>query len=87
MGRQVAAEAVGILVSLPNGETRMMSAGSSTVISKAVIENFAARFLKSPGVVFLNESGNKGGSAGRQGGFDSKRVAFVTDFADRRAGA
>jgi len=48
-----------ILVSFPNRETRVMAAGPSSVISKAVIEDFALRFLKTPGVVFLSESGSK----------------------------
>lgn len=58
-GIVAAAEEGGILVSFPNGETRTMAIGPSSVISKAVIEDFAARFLKTPGVVFLSESGNK----------------------------
>lgn len=58
-GVVIGTEGVGILVTFPNGETRMMAAGESSVISKAVIEVFAPRFLKTPGVVFLSESGNK----------------------------
>jgi hypothetical protein len=53
------AEEAGLLVTFPNGETRIMAAGPSSVISKAVIETFAPRFLHTPGVVFLSESGNK----------------------------
>lgn len=49
----------GIFVRFPNGETRTMVAGPSSVISKAVIEEFAIRFLETPGVVSLSESGNK----------------------------
>jgi hypothetical protein len=45
----------GLLVSFPNGETRRLS----SVISKAVIETFAARFLEAPAVLWLSESGNK----------------------------
>ncbi|HLI12350.1 MAG TPA: BsuBI/PstI family type II restriction endonuclease [Alphaproteobacteria bacterium] len=48
-----------ILVRFPSGETRRMAPGPSSVISKAVIEVFAQRFLKVPGVVFLSESRNK----------------------------
>lgn len=48
-----------ILVRFPNGETRKMAAGPSSVISKAVIEEFALKFLKKPGVIFLSESGKK----------------------------
>ncbi len=46
-------------VTFPNGETRLMLPGPSTVIAKAVIEVFATRFLRQPGVIFLSESGNK----------------------------
>ncbi|MBN1104457.1 MAG: hypothetical protein JXL84_13650 [Deltaproteobacteria bacterium] len=58
-GAVAAAEEAGILVTFPNGETRIMAAGPSSVISKAVVEGFARHFLKIPGVVFLSESGNK----------------------------
>ena len=45
-----------ILVTLPSGETRQMQPGPSSVISKAVIEEFAPRFLEMPGVIWLSES-------------------------------
>lgn len=48
-----------ILVRLPNGETRPMEAGPSSVITKAVVEVFAARFLSNPAVLWVSESGNK----------------------------
>ena len=48
-----------ILVTFPNGETRRMAVGPSTLITKAVIEVFAARFLQDPAVLFVSESGNK----------------------------
>lgn len=48
-----------ILVKFPSGETRRMAPGPSSVISKAVVEVFAQRFLQMPGVVFLSESRNK----------------------------
>lgn len=47
------------LVTFPNGETRRMTPGASTDISKAVIEVFATKFLENPGVIALSESGNK----------------------------
>ncbi|HQS96350.1 MAG TPA: BsuBI/PstI family type II restriction endonuclease [Novosphingobium sp.] len=47
------------LVTFPNGETRRMTPGPSTDISKAVIEVFAKRFLGKPGVIALSESSNK----------------------------
>jgi hypothetical protein len=49
----------GILVTFPNGETRRMAPGPSSVISKAVIEEFAKKFLSSPAVLWLSESGAK----------------------------
>ena len=48
-----------IRVQLPNGETRIMSAGLSSLITKAVIEEFAKRFLRHPSVLWISESGNK----------------------------
>lgn len=48
-----------VLVTFPNGETRRMEPGPSSVISKAVIEEFAPRFLGDPGIIWLSESGNK----------------------------
>ncbi len=48
-----------VLVVLPNGESRQMEAGPSSVITKAVIEVFAPRFLKDPAVLWISESGNK----------------------------
>lgn len=47
------------LVTFPNGETRRMSTGPSSDVSKAVIEVFAPTFLDKPGVITLSESGNK----------------------------
>lgn len=47
------------LVTFPNGETRRMKTGPSADISKAVIEVFAPKFLRKPGVIALSESGNK----------------------------
>ncbi|HSR49752.1 MAG TPA: BsuBI/PstI family type II restriction endonuclease [Acidobacteriota bacterium] len=48
-----------VMVSFPSGETRRMSPGPSSYISKAVVEEFAPRFLGEPGVVWLSESRNK----------------------------
>lgn len=48
-----------VQIQFPNGETRALSAGPSSVIAKAVIEQFATRFLKKPHVLWLSESGNK----------------------------
>lgn len=46
-------------ISFPNGETRLMLNGPSAVLSKAVIELFAPRFLQRPAVLFLSDSGEK----------------------------
>lgn len=48
-----------VSVNLPNGEVRMLSAGPSSEISKAVIEVFANNYLAKPGLIWLSESGNK----------------------------
>jgi len=48
-----------VKVSFPNGDTRLMLPGPSTIITKAVIEEFTAHFLRQPGVIFLSESGDK----------------------------
>ena len=48
-----------VLVTLPNGQVRSMAPGPSSVISKAVVEEFAPRFLERPGLLWLSESGNK----------------------------
>jgi hypothetical protein len=48
-----------VLVKFPSGETRSMAVGDSSLISKAVIEDFAQRFLQMPAVVFLSESRTK----------------------------
>jgi hypothetical protein len=57
--RGVVATEGGVMVRFPNGETRRMEVGPSSNISKAVIEDFAPRFLAQPGVIFLSESRNK----------------------------
>lgn len=48
-----------VLVTFPNNETRNMEPGPSSVISKAVVEEFAPRFLEEPGVIWLSESRNQ----------------------------
>ena len=49
----------GILVTFPNGETRRMAPGPSSTISKAVVEEFAKRYLTNPAVLWISESGAK----------------------------
>lgn len=48
-----------VLVTFPNKETRQMEPGPSSIISKAVVEEFAPRFLQNPGVIWLSESRNQ----------------------------
>lgn len=48
-----------VFVTFPSGETRSMEPGPSSVITKAVVEDFAPRFLERPGVVWLSESRNQ----------------------------
>jgi hypothetical protein len=59
VGKGAIASKGGVMVTFPNGETRKLALGPSSVISKAVIEEFSKRFLGQPGVIFLSESGNK----------------------------
>jgi uncharacterized protein YjeT (DUF2065 family) len=54
-----AASSQKVRVKFPNGEARLMEPGPSSVIMKAVIEEFAPRFLRVPAVVWVSESGNK----------------------------
>ncbi len=48
-----------VLVTFPNGETRLMAVGPSTEITKAIIEVFAPKFMQKPAVLFVSESGQK----------------------------
>jgi hypothetical protein len=48
-----------VQIRFPNGETRSLSAGPSSIICKAVIEEFSPRFLKNPHVLWLSESKKK----------------------------
>ena len=57
--RGAAASGDHVTVTFPNGETRRMKPGPSSVITRAVVEVFAPMFLGKPAVLFLSESGNK----------------------------
>jgi hypothetical protein len=48
-----------VQVILPNGERRNLSTGKSSLLAKAVIEQFATRFFLQPAVLWISESGNK----------------------------
>lgn len=54
-----AASKTGVMVQFPNGETRKLAPGPSSVISRAMVEEFAPTFLQTPAVLWLSESGNK----------------------------
>jgi hypothetical protein len=59
VARGIVSTGEGTLVTFPNGETRRLAAGPSSIIAKAVIESFAPRFLREPGVLWLSESQTK----------------------------
>ena len=48
-----------VLVTCPDGSTAKMSAGLSSLISKAIVEEFSVDFLDNPALLWLSESGNK----------------------------
>jgi hypothetical protein len=48
-----------VIVTFPNGETCLMVPGKSSIIAKALVEEFAPRFLGDPGVIWMSESRNK----------------------------
>jgi hypothetical protein len=54
--QRVVAGDEGVLVTFPNRETRLMAPGDSALIAKAVVEQFAPRYLQQPGVLWLSES-------------------------------
>lgn len=59
LAKAVVSSTEGVLVRFPNGETRRMAQGPSSVVAKAVVEEFAPRFLGQPGVIWLSESRTK----------------------------
>jgi hypothetical protein len=52
-------DAEDVLVRFPNRETRLLAPGPSSLIAKAVVEEFAPRFLADPVVLWLSESAAK----------------------------
>lgn len=48
-----------VIVTFPNGETRLLKPGPSSELTKAVVEVFASRFLAEPAVLSISESANK----------------------------
>lgn len=57
--KMIASSTDGVLVHLPNGETRKLSAGPSSELAKAVVEQFTNNFMKKPAVVLMSESAKK----------------------------
>lgn len=55
-----------ISVTLPNKDTRKLAPGPSSIISQAVIEDFAHRFLSHPAVLWISESAVKEESTDRE---------------------
>lgn len=49
----------GVLVTFPSRETRMLAPGPSSLIARAVVEEFAPLYLERPAVLWLSESGKK----------------------------
>lgn len=54
-----AAASDAVLVKLPTGATVALSSGESSLLTKAVVEEFAGRFLATPAVIWLSESQQK----------------------------
>ncbi len=48
-----------VLVRFPNGATRALSPGTSSILARAVIEDFSPRFLSAPGVLWVSETSRK----------------------------
>lgn len=48
-----------VLVKYPNGTTHRLAPGPSSIIAKAVIEEFAPTFLKDPAVLWFSDSASK----------------------------
>lgn len=55
----LAASSEAVMVKMPDGTTRKMSPGPSSVITKAVAEEFAPRFLHVPAIIWISESRKK----------------------------
>ena len=60
LAQRAASQSAGeVQVSFPNNEIRVLAPGPSSVITKAVIEDFTRHFLIEPAVVWVSESANK----------------------------
>jgi hypothetical protein len=56
----------GVLVTFPNGHTRRLSPGVSSILAKAIVEDFAQRYLRAPGVIWLSETSRKDEAADKE---------------------
>jgi hypothetical protein len=54
--RRVTGTSDAVPVTLPDGSIRKLAYGDSSIIVKAFVEQFAARFLKDPAILWLSES-------------------------------
>lgn len=59
LGNAAVSKSDAVIVRFPNGESRLMSPGLSSEITKALVERFAPLFLRNPGVLWLSESGQR----------------------------
>lgn len=57
--KMVTSDSKSVLITLPTGESRKLAPGPSSLLTKAVIEDFAKRFLKNPAVLLISESARK----------------------------
>ena len=57
--KMVTKQSGGVLVNMPNGEIKKISAGPSAELTKAVVEIFAHNFLREPAVLLMSESARK----------------------------
>lgn len=57
--RLVSSQSDGVLVHLPNGETRKLASGPSSELARAVVEQFTKNFMKEPAVILMSESAKK----------------------------
>lgn len=58
-GAAVGVAGARLKIQFPNGESRLMLASPSAIITKAVVEIFAPNFLRQPAVLFISDSGEK----------------------------
>jgi hypothetical protein len=57
--RLLSSQSDGVLINLPNSETRKLAAGPSSELAKAVVEQFTKNFMKEPAVILMSESAKK----------------------------